>query len=94
MTKLVRDRIPEIAPHKSFYKASPEEYYPLLQEKLREEVEEFLAAPSLEEMADIIEVLRAFCDVLQMSFRKAEQTRKQKFLAKGAFQERWTLGEK
>lgn len=65
--KLVRDRIPEIIREngehceidRQYRKAAPEEMKDLLIAKLREEVEEYAANPSVGELADIGEVLLA-----------------------------------
>jgi predicted house-cleaning noncanonical NTP pyrophosphatase (MazG superfamily) len=91
MKKLVRDNIPTLAPQKTFYKASLEEYAELLLQKLREETEEFLQNPSQEEMADIVEVLLALCDTMHISFQQVEKMRQQKVSTNGAFQDRWVL---
>lgn len=61
--KLVRDRIPEIITSKNktphYHIANDEEYRELLKDKLIEEVEEFLESQSIEEIADIQEVIEA-----------------------------------
>ena len=66
MGKLVRDRIPEII--KSDGKTPiieilpNEEYLNELDKKLNEEVAEYQADKSIEEMADVLEVLFAICE--------------------------------
>ena len=59
--KIVRDRIPEIisdSGKKPIYSTvSRDEAVEALEEKLSEELEEYLADHSLEEMADILEVM-------------------------------------
>lgn len=68
MSKLVRDNIPEII--KNNEGNEPEtrileqkEYVSRLREKLREEVNEYLADPRLEELADITEVVEALAEI-------------------------------
>ncbi len=60
--KLVRDKIPQIIRSKGLepliYAADSDEYDTRLRDKLREEVEEFIASDSdLEELADVLEVV-------------------------------------
>lgn len=61
--KLVRDKIPEIISDSGssplYHYATSEEYYKLLCEKLIEEVSEFMESDSLEELADIYEVIES-----------------------------------
>jgi predicted house-cleaning noncanonical NTP pyrophosphatase (MazG superfamily) len=74
MKKLVRDKIPEIIKEKGeipqFYIAEESEYKMRLNEKLQEEVDEYLADENKEEIADILEVIDAIC--LANRFDKAE----------------------
>ena len=68
MGKLVRDRIPEIIEadgKKPITRILPEdEYLQKLDTKLNEEVAEYQADKSIEEMADVLEVLFAICDFI------------------------------
>ena len=61
--KLVRDRIPEIieADGKTCVSAtlSNQDYIALLDQKLNEELAEYQESKSLEELADLLEVMRA-----------------------------------
>ena len=61
--KLVRDRIPEIieADGKKYVceKLSDEDYLSLLDQKLNEELAEYQESKSLEELADLLEVMQA-----------------------------------
>jgi predicted house-cleaning noncanonical NTP pyrophosphatase (MazG superfamily) len=95
--KLVRDKIPEILDKKgiSYEKrvASPLEYKIELIKKLQEEVTEFTAANSTEELADIMEVIEALKKLPE--YEDVEEVRRQKALEKGAFEQRIIIkGEK
>ena len=63
--KLVRDKIPNIIKESNktceYHIASEDEYKIRLYEKMVEELEEFIENPSLEEAADIYEVLSSMC---------------------------------
>jgi len=63
MSKLVRDKIPEIIKkankNPETHIANNKEYWEKLKEKLNEEVGEFLEDSCKEELADILEVLNA-----------------------------------
>lgn len=80
--KLVRDKIPQILPDDQFHVADTEEYRTLLREKLVEEVEEFLSSGEPEELADILEVLKAIAEDLG---RDLEGMRIDKELERGNF---------
>lgn len=96
--KLVRDKIPEIldAKNVSYEKrvASPEEYKVELIKKLTEEVKEFLEAESIEELADVVEVIEAlkqlpvYADVEAIRQKKKEERGgfDQKIILKGSHQ--------
>ncbi len=98
--KLVRDRIPEIIRLRGgrpvCRTADEAEYWMKLKEKLREEVEEFVAAGSeaeaKEELADVLEVVHAIADHLRCH-GEVEALRVKKAEERGAFRERVILEE-
>lgn len=87
--KLVRDKIPEIITAKGDIAVtkilSDEEFSECLRKKLCEEVQEFLSDGTLEELADIYEVLLAILDHMSVSFESFEKMRIGKALEKGGF---------
>jgi predicted house-cleaning noncanonical NTP pyrophosphatase (MazG superfamily) len=88
--KLVRDKIPQIIRSKGqeplIYTASPDEYSVRLRDKLREEVEEFLASDNdPEELADILEVLHALAGQAGADRQQLEKLRAAKAAERGGF---------
>lgn len=87
--KLVRDRIPEIIQESGRTCVtrilSEEEYITALELKLSEEVAELQSDKNLEEMADVLEVLRALCDARGYSFEELEALRVKKANERGGF---------
>lgn len=74
--KLIRDKIPDIAANKGeplrTRLAGPEERWRLLRAKLIEEAQELAATQpgsdaEIEELADVIEVMRRLCDDIELS---------------------------
>jgi predicted house-cleaning noncanonical NTP pyrophosphatase (MazG superfamily) len=95
--KLVRDKIPMIMEkqEKSFtmWQADQEEYPSYLKKKLVEEVGEFLESPSLKELADVQEVINAILKEMGYVQGDLRHERAKKIESRGAFNERWILGE-
>lgn len=93
--KLVRDKIPEIIKNNGdvpfFHIASEKEYEQALMAKLHEEVNEFLANPSVGEAADMLEVIHAICDLKKISLNNLEEIRKKKVDERGGFEQRIIL---
>ncbi len=95
--KLVRDKIPDIIRGKGETPvtriASDEEYREKLKEKLVEEVKEYAENPSKEELADILEVIKAIQEHENISHQEIERIRKKKALERGGFKKRLILEE-
>lgn len=95
--KLVRDKIPEIIIKNGdtpiTHIASDEEYESHLKAKLTEEVNEFLEDISIEELADIMEVIYALCDYYGFSREELEYIRQKKHNNRGGFAKRIILDE-
>ncbi|MFH0779724.1 MAG: nucleoside triphosphate pyrophosphohydrolase [Parcubacteria group bacterium] len=93
--KLVRDNIPQIIESKGEKAitriAGEKEYEEALANKLHEEVSEFLSKPSVEEAADVLEVLRAICELKGVDLAALEETRRKKAEERGGFQKRIIL---
>ncbi|MCP8615236.1 nucleoside triphosphate pyrophosphohydrolase [Salirhabdus salicampi] len=99
--KLVRDLIPQLI-EKNGKKFSTRilddnEYITALKAKLEEEIEEYLNAEnnqdSLEELADVLELIYALAKTHGESFEKIEEIRRQKAEKRGGFNEKVYLIE-
>jgi predicted house-cleaning noncanonical NTP pyrophosphatase (MazG superfamily) len=94
--KLVRDKIPEIiyrnggTPKVTI--ATPTEYGEFLSQKLKEEVQEYLDEPCVEELADIQEVILSIVEYEGWR-RKLEEVRVSKNINRGSFSRRFILLE-
>ena len=88
--KLVRDFIPEIIEKSGQWcltrtAADKEEHLSLLREKIIEETDEFIEDPSLEEAADMLEVLMTFCSIYGFHLDDVIKAAKKKSAARGGF---------
>ena len=95
--KLVRDRIPEIieASGKSCKTdtLSQADYLRMLDIKLDEELEEYHKDHNIEELADLLEVIRAVAIARGYTLNELEQTRAEKAADRGGFEKRILLKE-
>ena len=95
--KLVRDRIPEIIEQSGkncITSVLPEsEYIEMLDKKLNEELAEYQESKSLEELADLLEVIRAVAAARGSSIEEIENIRSEKAAARGGFKKRIMLLE-
>lgn len=95
--KLVRDLIPDIiaADGKSCVCStlSNEGYIAMLDEKLNEELAEYQQSKSMEELADLLEVIRAVAKARGSSIQEVEAIRKAKAEKRGGFEKKILLEE-
>ena len=90
--KLVRDRIPQIIEASGKTCVSrilpQEEYLAALDNKLQEELNEYQADKSMEELADLLEVMMAVAEARGHDFCEVEALRQAKAARRGGFRER------
>ena len=95
--KLVRDRIPEIIENSgktcSTSILSESEYIKMLDVKLNEELLEYQESKSMEELADLLEVVRAVAAARGSSIEEVERIRLDKAAKRGGFEKRILLLE-
>ncbi len=95
--KLVRDKIPQIIEASGrtcvTEVLSQEDYLRELDRKLSEELSEYLQSKSLEELADLLEVMGAVVKARGYTWDDLTRVRKEKRAARGAFDHRIYLKE-
>lgn len=95
--KLVRDRIPEMieASGKTCIceALSHEDYISILDQKLNEELAEYQESKSLEELADLLEVMQAVVKARGWTMEELEAVRKKKAAERGGFERKIMLKE-
>lgn len=93
--KLVRDRIPEIIAESGrtcrVRTLEPGEYQAHLQQKLTEEMAEYQADGSVQELADLVEVVQAIVQAQGLTWAEFEAIRRQKCAERGGFAQRLLL---
>lgn len=70
---------------------SNEDYLRLLDAKLTEELSEYQESHSLEELADLLEVLRAVIQARGWTWEQLEQVRREKAAKRGGFEKKILL---
>ena len=103
MSKLVRDKIPELMiaknqnPKIQIIK-NDSEYLSALHKKLLEEINEFIEASvknnneyAMQEMADILEVIEAICKFKQYDYKTIQDYKSKKKHERGGFEKRILL---
>ena len=95
--KLVRDRIPEIIENQGktcvTEVLSQDAYIQMVDEKLNEELMEYQESKSLEELADLLEVMEAAVIARGYTWEELLQVRDEKRQKRGGFQDRILLKE-
>ena len=95
--KLIRDRIPEIIAKNGqtarVRVLTDEEYLTKLDEKLGEELAEYLADGNIEELADLLEVIYAAALARGTTAEQLDEIRRKKAEERGAFAEKLLLEE-
>lgn len=95
--KLVRDRIPEIIEKDGkrcvCETLSQDQYITMLDAKLNEELAEYQQSKSLEELADLLEVMGAVVCARGYTWEQLTEIRKKKLEERGGFEKRILLKE-
>jgi len=88
--KLVRDKIPCIAKKKARI-ASKDEVFVFLKRKLIEEAHEFYRNPTLEELADMYQVIEEILRMKGQTFESLIEFKKKKAIERGAFSKGYVI---
>ena len=95
--KLVRDKIPEIIESSgktcTIETLADEKYIAMLDAKLTEELAEYQESKSLEELADLLEVMGAVVKARGYTWDELTKVRKKKYEERGGFEKRILLKE-
>ena len=95
--KLVRDHIPEIIESDgrkcTTEILSDDRWLQMLDAKLDEELAEYQESKSLEELADLLEVMRTVVKARGWSWEQLEQARQEKAVRRGGFEKKILLKE-
>ena len=95
--KLVRDKIPDIIREAgktcTVSVLSDDDYLKMLDEKLNEELAEYQESKSMEELADLLEVMSAVAAARGSSLKEVEKIRIRKAEKRGGFEKKLLLEE-
>jgi len=95
--KLIRDKIPQIIENTGktavIETLDDKEYKRLLDEKLGEELQEYLSSDNVEELADLVEVVYAILKYKGIDIHEFDSIRLKKAAERGAFDKRLLLKE-
>ncbi|MFW6025565.1 MAG: nucleoside triphosphate pyrophosphohydrolase [Candidatus Woesearchaeota archaeon] len=93
--KLVRDKVPQIIENAgkeyTIHIADDSEYIKKLLAKVEEELAEFKENPSVEEMADIFEVLDGLISYYHLDYDEIKAVKREKKEKRGGFEDRLIL---
>ena len=88
INKLVRDNIPSLCKNPVTKILDDADYAAALKQKLNEEVGEYLQDNTVEELADIIEVVEALAETQGSSLKEVMDLKQRKQSKNGAFRNR------
>ena len=88
INKLVRDNIPSFCENPETRILNDEDYTAALKQKLNEEVGEYLQDATIEELADIIEVVEALAENQGSSLKEVMDLKQRKQNKNGAFRDK------
>ena len=95
INKLIRDNIPEIIAANNqtanIHTADDREYEMKLNEKLQEEITEYLESGDVEELADLMEVVYAILESKNIEKNSFEHIREEKSAKNGRFKKKLIL---
>jgi predicted house-cleaning noncanonical NTP pyrophosphatase (MazG superfamily) len=93
--KLVRDKIPSIIEQNGsdyiYITLTDQDYADELDKKLQEELQEYYSSKSIEELADLVEVVYAILKHREVSINDFETIRLNKCQQRGAFNNKYFL---
>jgi len=95
--KAVRDNIPKIIERSGkkckFQQLPDEDYLPELEKKLSEELKEYYSSRSIEELADIVEIINRILELRETKVEDFDKIRLDKKQMRGGFSENYFLVE-